>query len=392
VNAKEEVRPTSETNGSGHGLRAEAWSFLRLDPEGLARIRRAVSGLHRWYRQHARDLPWRRTRDPYAVWVSEAMLQQTRVATVLPYYRRWLERFPSVNALAEADVDDVLGLWEGLGYYSRARNLHRAAREVVARFGGEIPRDPESFGQLPGVGPYTVAAVASIAFDRDLAVVDGNVRRVLCRLVALASDPRSGAGVAGLEALAGALLPAGTAALHNQALMELGAVLCTPRAPACPECPLRRVCRAGAAGAPEDYPQRRARSAVPHYDVALGLVFHEDKIFVDQRPYDGLLGGLWEFPGGKVEAGENVEAALHRELREEFGMSVRVVDRLGPVRHAYSHFRVTLHPFLCRFLAMEPRVAEERPWRWVDPGDLHRYPMPRANRKILANLETWEAT
>jgi len=351
-----------------------------------------VPALHRWYRAHARDLPWRRTRDPYALWVSEVMLQQTRVAAVIPYYERWLARFPTLVALATASEGAVLSAWEGLGYYSRARNLQRAARDVVERFAGEVPRDLDGFRSLRGVGAYTAAAVLSLAFDQDLAVVDGNVRRVLARLTALGCDPRRGRAAAALERLAQDLLPAGTAALHNQAVMELGAIVCTPRKPSCVGCPLQAPCRARASGQPEAHPVRTPKKAVPHYDVALGLVYEEDRVFIDRRPYDGLLGGLWEFPGGKIEAGESPEQALHRELREEFGMRVRPVGSLPPVRHAYSHFRVTLHPYLCRLLHLEPRAGEAREWRWVDPEELHRYPMPRANRKVLEQLAAWEAT
>jgi A/G-specific adenine glycosylase len=296
--------------------------------------------------------------------------------------------FPTVGALAEADETAVLRAWEGLGYYARARNLHRAAREVTARFGGKLPEQLEDFRALPGVGPYTAAAVLSLAFGRDLAVVDGNVRRVLARLTALPSDPRRRPQAASLEALACALLPPGTAALHNQAVMELGATLCSPRSPSCTACPLRGPCRAAVSGAPGEYPLRAPRKAVPHYRVCLGLVFRQGSIFIDRRPYEGLLGGLWEFPGGKVEKGESPEQALHRELGEEFGLRVEPEGTLPPVRHAYSHFRVTLHPYLCRFLDMDPgRCAEgAREWLWVDPAERPRYPMPRANRKVLEHL------
>ncbi|MFU8858684.1 MAG: A/G-specific adenine glycosylase [Deferrisomatales bacterium] len=358
---------------------------MDVSPGDVAGLRRGVPALHRWYRAHARDLPWRRTSDPYAVWVSEAMLQQTRVAAVVPYYERWMARFPTVRALGAAREDEVLGAWEGLGYYARARNLHRAARAVVDRFGGSIPDHFEELRELPGIGPYTAAAVCSIAFGRDFAVVDGNVRRVLARLTALASDPRRSPQAGALEALAHALLPPGTASLHNQAMMELGADLCTPRAPCCAACAFQAVCRAAASRRPEAYPVRASRKALPHYDVALGVVFDEGRVLIDRRPYNGLLGGLWEFPGGKVEAGETPEEALHRELREELGLRVEPFGTLPPVRHAYSHFRVTLHPYLCRFLSMEPRACsgQAREWRWTEVGGLDGYPMPRANRKVL---------
>ncbi|MBI5014231.1 MAG: A/G-specific adenine glycosylase [Deltaproteobacteria bacterium] len=352
----------------------------------MAALRAAVPALHAWYRATARDLPWRRSRDPYAIWVSEAMLQQTRVATVLPYYARWMEAFPTVETLAKAPERRVLKLWEGLGYYSRARNFHLASRDVVVRFGGRVPADPASFESLPGVGGYTAAAVLSIAFGANLPVVDGNVIRVLSRLTALSADPRRAPASAALAALAGELLPPGTGALHNQAVMELGALVCTPRAPRCAECPLAAVCRAGREGRPERYPPRRAKPAVPHHDVALGIVFDRDRVLIDQRPYGGLLGGLWEFPGGKVEPGESPARAVVRELREELGLEVAVGEPLTPVKHAYSHLRVTLHPFLCRLVAMDARTGEGRPHRWISPEELPDYPMPRANRKVIEEL------
>ncbi len=356
--------------------------------QDLAPLLDAIPRLHRWYRRSARSLPWRATTDPYAVWVSEVMLQQTRVDTVLPYYRRWMAAFPTVDALARAGDQDVLRVWEGLGYYARARNLHRAARVVTERLGGRIPDDPHGFLALPGVGPYTAAAVLSIAFGRPLAAVDGNVRRVLCRVLTLEEDPRTAAAARTLEAAARALLPRDVPGLHNQAMMELGAVVCTARNPACEGCPLRGACRASARGCPHAYPVRRPRRPVPHHHVAVGIVTRGSRVFIDRRPYGGLLGGLWEFPGGKVEPGEGVLEALERELWEEFRMRVRVDAALDPVRHAYSHLRVTLHPFLCRFVSMDPSAGEGREWRWVPYGALPDHPMPRANRKILEALGT----
>lgn len=347
----------------------------------------AVPALHAWYVRVARDLPWRRTRDPYAIWISEVMLQQTRVEAVRPYYARWMATFPTVAALAEAPEADVLRVWEGLGYYSRARNLHRAAQAVVAQYRGHIPSDPVLFRALPGVGAYTSAAVGSIAFGHDLAVVDGNVRRVLARLAAIPDDVRRPAVDRRLATLATALLPAGTAALHNQAMMELGALVCTPRTPDCAACPVASACVARREGAPERYPVRPPKREVPHRDVAIAVVRNErGQLLLDQRPYDGMLAGLWEFPGGKLEAGETAVEALVRELREEFGMEVEVGAPLAPVDHAYSHLRVTLHPFECRYVAMEPAAGEGRPWTWVLPAALGDYAMPRANRRIVEQI------
>jgi len=352
---------------------------------GMDALSQRIPALHAWYRANARDLPWRRRGDAYAVWVSEIMLQQTRVTAAIPYYERWMLALPTLRALARADDHTVLRLWEGLGYYSRARNLLRAARIVVERHGGRIPDDPREFQALPGVGPYTAAAVMSIAFGRDLAVVDGNVRRVLARLTALPEDPRSGEGRRRIDRLARDLLPPGRAGVHNQALMELGALVCPPRSPSCAACPLREPCLGRAT--PEAYPVRRPRKRRPHHRVAVGIVRRPDgRVLIDRRPYGGLLGGLWEFPGGKIEPGETPARAAVRELREELGVRAEPVAELPPVEHAYSHFTVTLHPLLCRFVEMDPAAGEGREWRWVPPGELPHHPMPRANRKILELL------
>lgn len=365
----------------------EHWSkTLAVPIPGLQALQTHVPFLHAWYRRSARDLPWRQTRDPYAIWVSEVMLQQTRVATVIPYYERWMKAFPTAAALAAAEVHRVLQLWEGLGYYSRARNFHQAAREVVERHAGRIPRDPALFRALSGVGAYTAAAVLSIAFGEPLAVVDGNVRRVLCRLAAFGDDPRREPAASALEGLAFELLPPGAPSLHNQALMELGATVCTPRSPNCSACPLASPCRGRQSGRPERFPARRERQPVPHHDVAIGIVMDRGRVLIDRRPYGGMLGGLWEFPGGKVEPGESPEEALARELREELGLVAEVREALPKVGHAYTHLKVTLHPFLCGLVDMAPRIGEGRPFLWVRPGELGDYPMPRANRKVLEEL------
>ena len=358
---------------------------LDLSRAELAALRGAMPALGEWYRGAARDLPWRRTRDPYAVWVSEVMLQQTRVATVVPYYERWMAAFPTVEALAAAPQEAVLRIWEGLGYYSRARNLHRAAGLVVAEHGGQVPAEREAFAALPGVGPYATAAVLSIAYGSPLAAVDGNVRRILARLTATSLDPRRPPGSRAVDALAQALL-CEPPSEHNQAVMELGALVCTPRKPACTGCPLAAVCRGRASGTPEAFPVRAPRKPVPHVDVAIGIVRQGARFFIDQRPTDGMLGGLWEFPGGKLEAGETPHEALVRELVEEFAMEVVVGAPLPSVRHAYTHLRVTLHPYVCDFSSMRPEAGEGRPWRWASLAELSEVAMPRANRHVLALL------
>ncbi len=337
-----------------------------------------------WYDAGRRDLPWRRTRDPYRIWVSEVMLQQTRVGTVLPYYERFLTRFPTLQDLAAADLGEVLKVWEGLGYYARARNLHRAARELVAR-GGAFPTTLEGWRRLPGVGPYTAAALHSIVNGAPVAAVDGNVRRVLARLMGWkVPDPRE------LRELAQALVPPERPGEHNQALMELGATLCTPRRPRCDACPLADLCRARASGDPQAFPAPRRRKPLPHHTIGAALLWRDDgRLLISRRPLEGLLGGLWEFPGGKAEPGEALEACVARELREELGVEVEVLGPAHPpIDHAYTHFRITLHVFHCRLVGGTPQAREGvLEFRWVRPEELDAYPFPAADRPVVEALK-----
>ena len=355
----------------------------------IAAVRR---NLLRWFARHKRDLPWRRTGDPYAIWVSEVMLQQTRVVAATDYYLRFLRRFPTAGALAAAPLDDVLKAWEGMGYYARARNLHRAARRLVAERGGALPPSAAELAALPGIGPYTAAAVASIAFGADEPVLDGNVVRVLCRLFHVDADPRAAATRRRLRRLAGRLLPPGRAGDFNQALMELGARVCTPAAPTCQTCPIRRVCRGRAAGAQRRLPRRTAAAPLPHHTVVVAVLRKRGRVLIDRRPDHGLLGGLWEFPGGKVQPGESHAQALRRELREEVGVEAEVRGRFAVVEHAYSHFRVTIHAYECRHVSGRARALAVAEVRWVRLGELDGYAMPRANRRILAALGGGQGT
>ncbi len=339
-----------------------------------------------WYRQNARQLPWRGSPDPYAVWVSEIMLQQTRVDTVIPYFQRWMARFPSVAALAEAPLDEVLRLWEGLGYYSRARNLHRAAQVVTAQYGGQLPAERAALEKLPGIGRYTAGAIASMAFGQDEAALDGNIRRVLARLFDVALPARSPAGEARLWELARQVLPPGEAGDFNQALMDLGSSICTPRSPACLVCPLISVCRARQLGVQEQRPVLSARGAVPHLTVTAAVLRRDSQVLIAQRPPQGLLGGMWEFPGGKLEPGESLPEGLRREIREELAAEIEVGDELGVFEHAYTHFRVTLHAFFCRLSAGEPTALEASQIRWVTVPELAAFPMGKIDRQISRRL------
>ncbi len=342
-----------------------------------------------WYARAARSLPWRGESDAYAVWVSEIMLQQTRVETVIPYYERWLKRFPSVTALAEADEQDVLRLWEGLGYYSRARNLHRAARVVVAEHGGRLPAERAALERLPGIGRYTAGAIASMAFGLDEAALDGNIRRVLARVENVSLPARSPEGERRLWELAQAHLPPGRAGDYNQALMDLGATICTPAKPACLICPLAEVCKSRELALQELRPVMEEKKAVPHVTVTAAVIWRAERVLLAMRPADGLLGGMWEFPGGKVEPGEELPDCLRREIREELDAEICVGEELGVFRHAYTHFKVTLHAFQCELVdGSEPRAVEAQDVRWVTVGELKDYPMGKIDRqisKVLAN-------
>lgn len=359
-------------------------SDMAIETQITATMSTFSTRLLAWFAANARDLPWRRERTPYRVWVAEMMLQQTQAHTVVPYYERFLARFPDVQTLAEAPLEDVLKMWEGLGYYARARHLHAAAQEIVAEHNGQLPDTFEELLALPGIGRYTAGAVASIAFGRDVTAVDGNARRVLARMLAIREPlkPRE------WETLAASLLPSGQAGAFNEALMELGATVCTPRAPHCETCPICNLCQAYTLGEQESLPVRRPRREIPHYDVtAAVLVCDDGRVLVTQRNADDMLGGLWEFPGGKREGDETLAECLAREMREELGIEIEVGEPLTLVEHAYTHFLITLHAFHCWLIAGEPRCLDCAAFRWVTLAELDALPMSVADRKIARVLQ-----
>lgn len=346
-----------------------------------------ASDLLGWFEAHAADLPWRRNRAPYYVWLSEIMLQQTQVGTVIGYFERFLDAFPTVDALAAAPLDDVLKQWEGLGYYSRARNLHRAAQVVVTEWGGQIPGNAADLQTLPGIGRYTAGAIASLAFGEDVPVVDGNVIRILTRVFDIDAEVSRPATVNRLWELAGMLLPKGRAGAYNEALMELGRVICRPRNPRCETCPVREHCAARAAGNQAVRPVKKRRAPTPHYDVAAGVIYRQDgRILIAQRPAQGLLGGLWEFPGGKREDGESMPDALVRELQEELAVTVDVGEFLIRVKHAFTHFKITLHAYECRIATGEPTAEGVADFAWVTLAEMDQYAFGKADQAIIAEL------
>lgn len=345
-----------------------------------------VPSLLHWYGTQQRQLPWRSEPTPYRVLVSEFMLQQTQVATVLPYFERFLRAFPDLPSLAAAASDAVLKQWEGLGYYSRARRLHECARLIMAQ-GARIPEDFDALRALPGIGPYAAAAIASIAFGRPYPVVDGNVLRVQTRLRAWSEDSASAALKKRLYAtLLATIEQLEDPSAFNQAQMELGALLCLPRQPRCPECPLRHACRALALGDPLAFPRKRARRPLPTVEVAVGLLFRRGRVLIMQRPAEQMLGGLWEFPGGKIERGESPAAAVTREMQEETGLRVRAKQALGVIKHDYSHFHLRMHAFFCELDEDCQPISsgEQRPQAWVTREAMADYAFPKANHKLFA--------
>jgi A/G-specific adenine glycosylase len=351
-----------------------------------------------WHDQQQRSLPWRSApagqRDPYQVWISEIMAQQTRVETVIDYYARWMRRFPTIAALAAADQQEVLKQWEGLGYYARARNLHRAAQQVVGEHSGTLPTERDALRRLPGIGDYTVGAILSLAHNQPEPILDGNVKRVLSRLSDIAEPIDLPATLKILWQQARTVVeaaPPGNAGTVNEALMELGALVCVPANPRCLLCPVAEHCRALAHGTQNERPVTTPKRKTPHYDVAAGVIWQGEigasPVLIAQRPQEGMLGGLWEFPGGKMEADDaDLPSCLRREIGEELGIEIEVGAPVATVQHAYTHFRITLYAFHARHIGGEPQALGCAAWRWVMPDELGAYPFPVTDRKIIAVL------
>jgi A/G-specific adenine glycosylase len=346
-----------------------------------------VEKLLGWYRDNGRDLPWRRTGDPYAIWISEVMLQQTRVETVIPYYLRWMQKYPAVYSLASASLDDVLRLWEGLGYYRRAHNLHRTAQILVAEHAGMIPDDLGTLRGLPGIGPYIAAAISVFAFHRDLLALDGNLRRVIARLIDLPLPAASKEGEALIRAWAAEAIPPGRASAFNQGMMDIGSMICTPRNPACRSCPLREACLAWRNGTVPVRPVRVKRKRPPHHVAAAAILRRQGTVLIGQRPGEKLLGGLWEFPGGKQEAGETLEECLRREIQEELGVEIDVGGEVTAVDHAYTHFSVRVHAFECTIRSGEPATLDHSALAWIPVQELDGFPMGKVDRVIARVLQ-----
>jgi A/G-specific adenine glycosylase len=343
--------------------------------------RKIQTKLLRWFEKKGRDLPWRKTNDPYAIWISEIMLQQTQVATVIPYYQRFLKSFPTLHHLAKSDLSKVLKIWEGLGYYSRARNLHRASKIILNHFKGKIPDHLKDLLGLPGIGKYTAGAILSIAYNKEAPILDGNVKRVLSRLFAVPEDPKKTEAI--LWKISESLIPKGRSNSFNQAIMDLGAMICTPKDPLCHNCPLHRYCKAKASGNPERYPSRGVKKGIPHIEAISGVILRDGKVLLNQRPPKGLLGGLWEFPNWRNEESGRLRFGLRLRnyIKKEMGMNVEVKESFGPFKQTFTHFKLTLHVFRCYAL------DKGNKGKWVAVRNLHLLPMSRVHRRIAEAIQ-----
>jgi A/G-specific adenine glycosylase len=363
-----------------------AGSNLRSVPPlpDAAWLREFRRRLRAWYGANARDLPWRRNRDPYAIWLSEVMLQQTQVGAVKSYFDRFLRALPSLEALARADEHEVLRLWEGLGYYRRARQLHQAARIIAAEHGGRFPQDPQVLGRLPGIGRYTAGAILSIAFDQRRPILEANTVRLFSRLVAYAGDPASAAGRRLLWAMAEAVLPPRQPGRFNQALMELGSEVCQGRTPRCDACPVKMLCRARAQGVQEQLPRPKPKRAKEEVHEAAALVRRGGRVLVVQWPEGRRWAGLWDFPRFAVQGEHPLE--IHRELvesvRQLTGIVIRPGAHLKTIRHGVTRFHITLDCYEAEYVSDAKGQPASLPVKWLWPKQLEGYPLSSTGRKL----------
>jgi A/G-specific adenine glycosylase len=344
--------------------------------ESIAQKEKIQSKLLQWFKKNGRDLPWRNTRDPYAIWVSEIMLQQTQVSTVIPYYQKFLKSFPTIHHLAKSDLSKVLKVWEGLGYYSRARNLHRASQIVLTRFHGKIPETLKDLLGLPGIGRSTAGSILSFAFHKDAPILDGNAKRVLSRLFTVSSNPVKSKTEGLLWQISESLVPKGFSNPFNQALMDLGSMLCTPKEPECDRCPLHRFCKGRASGKPERFPAKKVKRTIPHIESVSAVIKKDGRVLLNQRPPKGLLGGLWEFPNWRIKGKKIQKQQLKNQMDREVGLSINVKESIGTFQQTYSHFKLTLSVFHCQHLNGKGKG------KWVPIRNLALYPMSRIHRRI----------
>lgn len=348
-----------------------------------------ANALLRWYDAAKIFLPWRGGRDPYHIWLSEIMLQQTRVAAVKEYYSRWLEKFPTIEKLATASLDEVLKAWEGLGYYTRARNVHKLAKIIVNDHQGQFPNTAEALQTLPGIGRYTAAAIASITFDERVAVLDGNVIRILSRLLDLPDEINQPKVQTKLWNVAESRLPKNRCGDYNQAIMDLGRTICTPRNPNCGECPVQKFCEAYKNKTTHLRPVKKAKASIPKIHAAAAVIRDkQQRILLVQRKLDGLLGGLWMLPQTNCEADENYQTCLQRNFQKDFGTEIFVGEEMTHATQTFTHFHLTLCAFACEI--HQGKLKSKLKMKWVARAEMSKYSFGKADRAIIDALENWQ--
>lgn len=340
-----------------------------------------INDLLKWYELNKREMPWRNTKNPYKIWLSEIMLQQTQVNTVIPYYNKWISAFPTLKHVAEAKEDLLLKHWEGLGYYRRCRNFYNAAKTVVNNYDGTLPPNVKSMIALPGIGEYTASALLSISFNQPIPVIDANVKRVMARVLKIRYfTVRNRFRLKNV--LSSWINDTKTPGNFNQAMMELGSQICTPKNPKCFACPISDNCAGFKSGSPERYPAAISVKKIPTYDVSVGIIWNKDKFYIQRRDKKMHLGGLWELPGGKPRNNENCQNAVAREIKEECNAGVDVKSQAGFVKHQYSHFKIELTAFHCS-LQKGYSIPITTSSKWITPSEIGSFPFPKATLKIF---------
>lgn len=342
-----------------------------------------------WFNKSKRDLPWRKNRTPYRVWISELMLQQTRVNQVIPYYNKWMKNFPSLTKLSSASEQDILKLWEGLGYYSRARNIHKSSQIIKDKYQNKFPKNPSEIELLPGIGSYTKAAICSLAYNLDYAVLDGNVIRVLSRFFLYDKDILKNSSKKHLQEIIDSSLPEGKAGEFNEAMMELGSQICTPKSPKCNICPIENKCLAKKTNQQSQYPIKNIKKNIPHIIVGAAVIIDsKNRILVSQRSNKKMLGGLWEFPGGKKELNETIEQCIIREIKEEVGLKIEIKNFLTCINHSYSHFSMEMHTYYAKIINGFPKGLEGQKIKWLKKNRLRELPYSIADLKVIDAIES----
>ena len=362
------------------------------------------NSLLEWFSDNGRNwIPWKLTKDgsipksgeiisPYGIWIAEVMLQQTQLKVVIPYWERWMKVFPSLTDLAEADLQNVLLLWKGLGYYSRANRIHQSSKLLLECIGLNRDQDPSSwpFGidqwmSLPGIGRSTAGSIISSAFDLPTPILDGNVIRILSRLIA--SDQASLKDKKRLWIISSQLIPTQNSRDFNQALMDFGSTFCTLRNPKCSLCPIQKFCKAYLKYDPVDFPKKNMKKVIPVQEIGIALIFNKDgELLIDKRLESSSMGGMWEFPGGKKELNESIEQTILREVKEELGIEIKVGEKLLSFQHLYSQKKLDFVIHLCDWNSGEPKALASQEFRWVSPERLFDFPFPAANMKIISAL------